>query len=179
MRALDYSTGRMCLQCGVHKPPDAFQWKDGKRRLASRCRECRNANYKENPHRVLERAAAWYAANKDRAAASSRAYRQRSLARGLVAGARRRAQEHGLPFDLTEADIEVPTHCPVLGIPLVVNAGRSRADSPTLDRIIQSRGYVRGNVIVVSHRANTIKNDATLEELERVTEFYARLIRGL
>lgn len=32
--------------------------------------------------------------------------------------------------------------------------------------IDSSKGYIKGNVWVVSKRANTIKNNATLEELE-------------
>lgn len=63
----------------------------------------------------------------------------------------------------------VPPCCPVLGIPLVRRKGRGVADhSPTLDRLIPAKGYVRGNVMVISMRANRIKSDATLEELERV-----------
>ena len=42
-------------------------------------------------------------------------------------------------------------------------------------RIDNGKGYIVGNVIVVSFRANTIKSNATVEELERVAFFY----RGL
>jgi hypothetical protein len=69
----------------------------------------------------------------------------------------------------------VPERCPVLGIPLAVSTRRCSAGSPTLDRIDSRLGYVQGNVIVVSFRANTIKSDSTLEELAAVLRFYTTL----
>lgn len=77
-----------------------------------------------------------------------------------------RAREIGLPFDIGPADIVIPAFCPLLGIPIFSGNRRSHANSPSLDRIIPSLGYVRGNVWVISHRANAIKQDASLEELE-------------
>ncbi len=49
-------------------------------------------------------------------------------------------------------------------------------NSPSFDRIIPTRGYTKGNVIIISNRANRIKSDATVEELERVASFYRQLI---
>jgi hypothetical protein len=37
--------------------------------------------------------------------------------------------------------------------------------SPSLDKIIPSRGYVKGNVMVVSSKANLMKSDASVTEL--------------
>jgi hypothetical protein len=56
--------------------------------------------------------------------------------------------------------------CPVLGLPLFPGRGQPTANSPSIDRVDPSLGYVRDNVWVISNRANMIKNDATLEELE-------------
>ncbi len=42
---------------------------------------------------------------------------------------------------------------------------------PTLDRIIPSRGYVRGNIAVISFRANFLKRDATLDELRKIIRY--------
>ena len=172
---LDYSNGRICTQCNQHKEQGDFWWKDGKQRLSSRCRECRNANYKENPHRARERARIWYKANSGRASVRSRYYRKANVCVMLLRAAKRRARNSALPFDLTITDIHIPQRCPVLGLSLVVNEGRSRASSPTIDRIVPSLGYVRGNILVISHRANTIKNDASVEELFRVARFYENL----
>lgn len=93
----------------------------------------------------------------------------------LLMRARRRARQCGLAFDLTMSDVSIPRTCPVLGIPLY-SSNMSTDNSPSLDRIHSTHGYVRGNVIVVSQRANRIKNDATLIELKKVYMFYRRLM---
>lgn len=97
----------------------------------------------------------------------------------MLRHARRRAERVGVPFRLKETDIVIPSYCPVLGIPLEKNkGGKAGADnSPSLDRIIPRKGYVKGNVIVISYKANRIKNDATVEELKQVASFYSRLLK--
>jgi predicted Fe-S protein YdhL (DUF1289 family) len=81
--------------------------------------------------------------------------------------AKRRAFEKGLDFNITPSDVVVPDKCPILGMPLVVFKGKSggRPDSPALDRIDNSKGYVKGNVAVISHLANCMKSSATDEQL--------------
>jgi len=69
-------------------------------------------------------------------------------------------------------DIEIPAVCPLLGTPLNASGRRFDANNPSIDRIIPTLGYVPGNVWVISWRANAIKHDATLEELESI-------VRGL
>lgn len=87
--------------------------------------------------------------------------------------AKARAKERGLEFNLDHSDISIPTHCPVLGVELVCHKGRSggNPNSPALDRIDNSKGYVKGNVMVVSHRANMMKVDASPEELVMFAEW--------
>lgn len=93
---------------------------------------------------------------------------------------KQRAADKGLPYDLDADYIQsiLPTHCPVLGIELVRRAGRSgnSPSSPTVDRIVPELGYVRGNVMIISKRANQIKSDASPEEIMKVAQFYAMLI---
>lgn len=72
------------------------------------------------------------------------------------------------------SDIHVPRFCPALGIPLYRAGGAAAQgpNSPTLDRVTPELGYVRGNVRVISSRANQIKSDATPEELLRVACYF-------
>lgn len=90
--------------------------------------------------------------------------------------AKNRASKKGLPFDLTIDDFSIPEKCPILGIELVAGEGRRgpQDTSPSLDRIVPEKGYVKGNVVVISHRANKIKSDATPEEIEAVYLFLKR-----
>lgn len=91
----------------------------------------------------------------------------------MLRGARLRALKAGVPFTLKRGDILVPSHCPVLGIPLTRSPGRASDSTPSLDRIIPQDGYVPGNVVVVSLRANRAKADLSIEELQAIAEFYA------
>lgn len=66
--------------------------------------------------------------------------------------------------------------CPVLGIPLDYTAsGKGVHNSASLDRSDSTKGYVLGNVKVISLRANLLKRDASLEELIRLGEYAGRL----
>lgn len=86
----------------------------------------------------------------------------------LLRHAKERANKTGAEFDLDVADIRIPVTCPILGIPLERGIGKRHDGSPTLDRIDPSKGYVRGNVAVLSHRANLYKNDGTSEEHRKI-----------
>ena len=99
----------------------------------------------------------------------------------MVRSARHRAEKAGVPFSITKDDIVIPTHCPILGIPLVHGRGRKgpTEHSPSLDRVRPEEGYVPGNVIVISQRANRIKSDASIQELRDVASFYATLRRSV
>ena len=96
-----------------------------------------------------------------------REYHKWKPAKRLLWAARRRAKDKGLAFDIEESDIVVPSHCPILGIPLVNSRprGDSRKDIASLDRIDNSKGYVKGNIEVISWLANTMKQNASKEEL--------------
>lgn len=97
----------------------------------------------------------------------------------LLSRVKSSAKKQNLPFDLTLDDIVVPTHCPVFGIPLefgkTSDESTWRDNSPSLDRIVPDKGYVKGNVIVVSYRVNRIKNDSSMDELRAVADFYTAL----
>jgi hypothetical protein len=94
--------------------------------------------------------------------------------RQTLTNAKSRCQRLGIPFDLTvESTPRIPERCPVLGLEFDRTFNKSsRADNlPTLDRVIPALGYVPGNVIWISWRANRLKNDASLWELERLVEY--------
>ncbi len=91
-------------------------------------------------------------------------------ARALRRAAQTRARKRGVVFDILEEDIHIPEFCPVLGIKLTMHTGTrmqgGRPDSPSLDRIDNNIGYVKGNIQVISHLANSMKSTATPEQLK-------------
>lgn len=92
--------------------------------------------------------------------------------------AKRRAKDNSVPFTISKQDIidifPADGRCPMLGIPLHFNNKSSKDDSPSLDRIIPELGYIPGNILLISYRANRIKNDSTIEELEKILSFLKR-----
>jgi hypothetical protein len=93
--------------------------------------------------------------------------------RRMIKDAKYRAKKKNIPFNLVLGDIKIPDKCPVLNIPM--KRGGNKWDSPSLDRIDNTKGYTKDNIIVVSFRANHFKNFSTVEELEKVVAFYKKL----
>lgn len=89
--------------------------------------------------------------------------------------AKARAERDGVPFSISVEDIVIPETCPVLGVTLAQRLGKQGGgpNSPSLDRIVASLGYIPGNVVVISMRANRLKNDASVKELRSLATFYA------
>lgn len=88
------------------------------------------------------------------------------------------AKSRGLEFNLTKTDLHdlsFPLTCPILGIKLTWNRGCAGDDSYSIDRIDSDSGYVKGNIMVISNRANILKRVATLRELQLLSEFYTTL----
>jgi hypothetical protein len=88
------------------------------------------------------------------------------------------AKKRGIDFDLTIADIDdigIPLTCPILGIPIFFHRDQAQDDSISFDRIDSTKGYTRDNIVIISHRANKLKSDATLEEMESLVNFYKRI----
>ena len=89
----------------------------------------------------------------------------------MLIRARTRAKKRGLECTITVDDVKAvwPRHnrCPVYGTELVRNLGRAHSapESPSLDRIDNTQGYVPGNIWVISLEANGTKRDFTIEEL--------------
>lgn len=89
----------------------------------------------------------------------------------LFEGAKRRAKMYDLPFNITIDDIVIPEKCPILGIILTPGEPANTPSLPSLDRIIPENGYVPGNIIVMSLRANSLKKNATLDEVRSLFEW--------
>jgi hypothetical protein len=84
-----------------------------------------------------------------------------------VNGAKRRAIEKNIPFDIIYTDINILEYCPILGIKLNWCGGPRDKDTPSLDRIIPELGYVKGNICIISNLANMMKSEALYNELEK------------
>lgn len=110
----------------------------------------------------------YYDRHRERCLAYVRSYQKARPEYFLWMGAKHRAKRKNLEFNLKLDDIKIPEICPVFGTPMV---------SPSIDRFDNTKGYTKDNIQIISHRANTLKTDATIEELEAVIR-YMKLLRG-
>lgn len=138
---------------------------------------------KKNKEKMQELGRNWYQKNRETCIESMR---QRALNEPwwkLYHDAKARSNKNNIPFDLTLEYVKsiwpIDNKCPVLKIPLVKASRpeKGRNSSPSLDRIIPELGYTRGNVIVISTKANRIKNNATAQEIQAVANYFLKLTK--
>lgn len=165
-----YVTNYACVQCSeeISSERNKKHWQKVKD-LG------RNLEYsaKQAPHRKR-----YYDKNKDKLKADLIAnkselgtfYLQKSLTHIKC-----KSKKNNIPFDISVEDLIIPEHCPILGIELQFNIGGAQDNSPSIDRIVPELGYVPGNVIIISSRANRIKNNATIDEMYKIYSFYNNL----
>ncbi len=85
------------------------------------------------------------------------------------------ATKRNIPFNLTIVELNnlsYPITCPILGIPLQYNRGTALDNSYSIDRVDSTLGYTIDNIEVISLRANKLKNNATMDEIFKLAEYY-------
>ena len=101
-----------------------------------------------------------------------------------VVDAKRRAKAKNVPFNLTTQYIKdiwpKDNICPALGIPFTFGGHVTKNySSAALDRIIPSKGYVKGNVQIVSGLANSIMSNATPDQVIQAGQYFKKIIEDL
>ena len=136
----------------------------------------------EKQQAIIDRSATtsrvYRAAHKFRYAELQREWRTAHPRENLIILARARAKERGLPCTITVEELDWPTHCPIFSMELdytttpVGQRQHAKRDAfPTLDRKIPELGYVPGNVFVLSFKANRLKQDSTIDQLEALLAY--------
>lgn len=150
-----------CLKCGKDKTLV------GKKSPILVCIDCKGAARRERYKNDEEYR------NKRKASMKGYApkWRKKHPEKAMLHRAKRRAKQSNIEFNITVEDIVIPKLCPILNIPLISDSNKITDNSASLDRIDSSKGYIKGNVGVISFRANTIKSNATYEELIKVAEY--------
>ena len=157
---------KTCESCHNVFPVTDF-WSAGKGQRTKECKWCKRAEskrlYNENGDAV-----------RDKIRRYQRKKRIENPRAEMLKKAMWRANRAGVDFTITEKDLHWPEFCPVLNIRLIygaVGAGRALPNSASLDRLDNSKGYIPGNVFIISNRANCIKRDSTLEELKLIVKY--------
>jgi hypothetical protein len=175
---LSFPTQKVCSGCKQLKDKSLFcKDKSSRDGLYCYCRDCRILQYKaftpDDKARI----------HKNNQQSRAKRFKDPILRRQgrllhSLAICKSRAKKKGMLFDL---DFEwlnenSKTICPILNIPLPENDYNHRAfNCQSIDRIDNSKGYTKDNCVVVSLKANTIKNMSTIDELVKVATFYENL----
>jgi hypothetical protein len=148
---------RDCNVCDESKQSKKFRLRTENKFHSRRpfCLACEKTRHSSN-----------YTKNKPARLKSIELYRGKNWRMKMLWQAKATANRKNIPFDLEECDIIIPTHCKYLGEPLTQSLGEGVIWSNTsLDRINPALGYVKGNIEVISRKANSMKNMATVDEL--------------
>jgi hypothetical protein len=94
-----------------------------------------------------------------------RDWKDRNREKNLFQLAKHRALKKGIEFNIEVSDIIIPEICPILGLPIKKAIDGNRDLSPSLDRIDNNKGYIKGNIQVISFKANAMKSTANKDEL--------------
>ena len=134
------------------------------------CTQCRNLYSKKYQEENKEKISNWHKQNhlKKYSPEKRREMHKKNITSEMFYAAKSRAKNKNLTFTITKEDVIIPNTCPVFGIPL---DSRDVFHTPSLDRIINDLGYVKGNVRVISSKANRLKNNGTIEEFKQILEY--------
>lgn len=127
------------------------------------------ARYEANKEVCIAQASDWKKKNPKKFKSSQDKWLINNPSYNMYHNAKRRAKDIGVPFDISFRDIHIPEYCPVLGIKLYQEGLFETSGS--LDKVIPEKGYVKGNIKVISMRANRLKSDGTLEEFRQIVNY--------
>jgi hypothetical protein len=148
---------KICFKYEEEKTFDRFSTdnaaKDGK---CNKCKECQRQWRKDNIERIRPQRTK---------------YTEKNLEKAIFASAKARAKKNNLEFSIKLEDIVIPSKCPVLGLELKRSSGGRTPGSPSIDRIDNLKGYTKSNISIISWRANTVKWNASIEELESILNY--------
>lgn len=182
---------KKCNKCNTQKSLNQFSLKrSAKDGHCSICKECEKEKhklyYQQNRDKILNKMKLDYPSKpkriitreqRDKLNSKRKEIRKSSPEIALYREAKNRAKRKGLEFSIELKDIIITPVCPILLIPLIVGDGKLTKNSPSLDRVDNSKGYTKNNVMVISHLANTMKSSANKEELLRFADFIHEFFR--
>ena len=114
-----------------------------------------------------QKAIQWVKDNPERRRIIEKRYREKDPIRYLLHSTKYNAKAKGFEWSLSRKDIIIPDRCPVFNTPFQYNTWFSMS----VDRIDSTKGYISGNVQVISRLANSMKRDATNTQLKQFAKW--------
>lgn len=189
---------KTCSKCKKEKENENFtHLKTSKDKLSYHCKECTKLYREENKENLQKNKKEYYSRpeirerdiikcrdnyikNKTEMQLQMKNYYMENRDRYLYNKCKERCKRDNIQFDIDLSDISIPEYCPILGIKLTSVLGNGQLETnASLDRIDPAKGYIKGNVQVMSRKANTMKSNATKEELIAFGEWCRSLTRNV
>lgn len=167
---------KVCLHCKITKPLTSFsKWKNSTKShfgYQTWCKECvktrSKTEHRMNRSRENVRKKRLDPEYREKERQVNKATRERNRIVYLLRAAKDRAIEQGLEFNITKDDLLIPSHCPIFGTKFQMYTWYAAS----IDRKDSTKGYIPGNVWVISRKANSMKLNATPEELKKFSEYW-------
>ncbi len=153
----------ICGACGINKSYMEFSRGKTETGRSVYCKKCLQTYDRKE---LIKKRSILNLDYKEKQLEAKRASRRRNFIHAMWKGAKKRALKKGIEFSITESDITIPKICPILETPLVLGTKGNYEYTPSLDRIDNSLGYIKNNIQVISKKANSMKNSASLSELQ-------------
>jgi hypothetical protein len=159
-----------CTQCNIAQPEYQF-YKSNLHYRSGHSYTCKTCAKK------------YYHANKDKIKQEQRVKKQNDPLKYMLYNAKQRAKQKGLEFNLEVTDLVKNTHCPIFGIELVYGGtGKTEKgygafeNAASLDRIDPTKGYIKGNVVIVCWEANRAKAYLSIDKIMKLAKFYSDML---
>ena len=150
-----------CNKCRKTKEVGEFyKRKSDKTAIRLTCKDCQKKQIRD-----------YYQKDPERARKLRKKNRRKDHRQSLINSARCRAKSLKIPFSITKDDVIIPDRCPCFGTKLIQGEIKSYENSATIDQIIPGKGYVKGNIQVISLKANTMKSNATNKQLKEFSKW--------
>ena len=171
---------KVCSSCKQEKDFDEFyNSKYGKYGLTNQCKQCmtsyRNSNKEYNRKYMEDRRKT----DNDKVKEIRNRSYSKDPARKLYNSAKSRSKRYNIPFNIELKDVVIPEKCPVLEIPFIQGIKGDYQYTYSLDRIDNTKGYIKGNIQVITNKANSMKNSATIDELKVFCENMLKIINEI
>lgn len=158
---------KRCSSCGIEKILDDFyNSKYGKFGKTNQCKNCMTSYRNANKVRQAEYMRNLRLTDNDKVKETRNKSYHKDPRRKLFMSAKSRSKRLNIPFNIDIEDIIIPDKCPLLEVPFIQGTKDNYQYSYSLDRIDNSKGYIKGNIQVITNKANSMKNNASVEELK-------------
>lgn len=137
--------------------------------------------YRENnKEKIRLKRIKYYEKNKFEICEKKREERRNNIEKYLLKYAKERTRYNQCSISLIDIKNVMPENniCPLLEIKMMVNSGLVKDNSFTLDKINSYGEYEKNNILVISKKANTSKNNSTLEEYEEIVNNLDNILSG-